>query len=271
MQAGAEGPHPATRMGIGANRASSWEADMRPSRFAQQSQGGRRASGRRRQSSRKAGDRRLANDGNVSTSLTLRLALAIGIALSAESGCADTVEVIDAATKSPIADVYIVTRWEAAAFQGVQSQHRCFKVDVTRTDANGKFSSPAFSGNVDPLLHDRKRSLWFYKRGYRSAYDTPTGMTIHEIAPDSSSGLTRLRYLALARNKMNCGTAQQQKEVMLPLYEALYQEAREIGTTAEELAYVNDALFVVENLTTGNEEVAMQRYRQREREWKIKR
>lgn len=97
--------------------------------------------------------------------------LVITMLACAAFACAGSDVVVDTASGRPIEGVYVIATWAGATFQGVQSGHTCFKVEVTKTDAAGVFHLPTWSGNVNPLVFDRRRFFFFYKRGYREPND----------------------------------------------------------------------------------------------------
>ena len=59
----------------------------------------------------------------------------------------------------PLAGVQVIAVWDADAFQGVQSHHTCFKLHATETNDRGEFFLSQLSGNINPLLSDRRRLL----------------------------------------------------------------------------------------------------------------
>ena len=177
----------------------------------------------------------------------------------------ETGQVVDGATGKPLAGVHVVARWDGQGFAGVVSKHTCFKVEAAQTNEKGRFSLSPFSWNFNPLLSDRQRTLIFYKRGFKAPEPVaePNDSMVAMTA-DKQTGLDRLKYIGGSAGAATCGTLQQQRRALLPLYRAVYEESKEIASSPEDLRWLDSALHSLESLTMGDD-TANQDFRDRAR------
>lgn len=127
--------------------------------------------------------------------------------------------VIDAKTKEPLADVYVIERWDANMFHGTA----CVHVESTQTDANGRFSIPPWRNDSG---HNSvyQWSPFIHKAGYRSV---STHVSRQEMVPFEGSREEYLAHLKHMLRSSGCDGAGASKRNLYPLYEALYYEAKE--------------------------------------------
>jgi len=181
----------------------------------------------------------------------------------------ETGQVIDGATGKPLAGVHVVARWDGQGFAGVVSKHTCFKVEAAQTDEKGRFSLSPFSWNFNPLLSDRRRTLIFYKRGFKAPELTAEpNDSLVTMTTDERTGVERLKYIGGAAGGANCGTLEQQRRALLPIYQAVYEESKGIAADPEDLRWVNSALYSLELLTVGDE-AASQNFSNRAKSWGV--
>jgi len=199
----------------------------------------------------------------VVTIVLLTLTLFAGSGARADSG-----NVIDGATGKPLPGVHVIAVWNARVFKGIETSHSCFYVDAAQTNERGEFSISSWSGNLVPMLYDRRRSLLFYAREYKGPESEPKDGDTYVMLPDNRSGLDRLKYIGWVAGRSACGDAKQQAAVLKPVYRAMYEESIAIAKSREELGWANSALADLERLELG-EDRARANFAQREKEWGI--
>jgi len=95
------------------------------------------------------------------TFVGLIMALVAGPALALQG------QVVESGTGRPLPGVFVFVWWMGDMSIAVQPATRCYKADILTTDSEGRFQVPEMSGNINPLITDRRRNLRFYKPGYR--------------------------------------------------------------------------------------------------------
>ena len=150
------------------------------------------------------------------------IALVIGVAaIELQLG---TGYVVDSTDGTPLADVYIVSRWEAEQYQGIRSQHVCFKTDAAVTNAVGRYTLLPTSMNFNPLLSGRSQTTVFYKAGYQGAViSDQTSRWRVELSPDSRKDNDRLDHVYGLSILAHCGHPERQR-IALPFHEAILSE-----------------------------------------------
>jgi hypothetical protein len=86
--------------------------------------------------------------------------------LAATNAFAEDGLVIDAASHGPISGAFIVTEWRGRAFTPVHSHSGCYHVELTRSGQDGSYHVDLLSGNYNPLITDRIRTVSIFKPGY---------------------------------------------------------------------------------------------------------
>ena len=97
----------------------------------------------------------------------------------------------------------------------------------------------------------------YYKPGYEvlmiSSF-VPRWVT--KLQPDSSPDLVRLREIVSRTASANCGSESQQRAVLGPYLEEVYEEAKRIARTEDALGWVVAAESNLETLRLGREKAA---------------
>lgn len=94
-------------------------------------------------------------------------------------------KVIDGTTKQPLADVYVILTFAGDFFAGVESRHQCYRLDVEKTDADGRFHFPLLHGGANLLQMGAQVSVRFYKAGYRTSEQVPMSGEPFVMVPDT--------------------------------------------------------------------------------------
>jgi hypothetical protein len=138
--------------------------------------------------------------------------------------------VVDTDTGEPLAGAYVIGRW-----RGYVSSHSvCFHAEGTRTDSQGRFVLPAWR-NTGPYNNTSHQQ--YYSQAYFPGYEDVGGRTDRlELKRFTGTREERLQSLTRVATGSACDPqAGVSVRNLFPLYEAIYQEAKEMSETPEEL------------------------------------
>lgn len=179
---------------------------------------------------------------------------AVLFACSAMFGCAGCSPhegmVVDANTGEPIRDAFVIGQWSQSGYE----RTICFHLDMTRSDASGKYRIPALPMTDGSWLEDNSLALHAYKKGYRQQWYGTDGKFID---PDKV-GVIRLerlkvelvtpeKHIEILREQarqISCRSAGDSKINVAEFYQALYDEA--LGYTGDR--ETEDILFLREKV-----------------------
>lgn len=145
----------------------------------------------------------------------------------------------DAQTGKSVPDAYVVVNWEATygIGHGVTS---CYRVRFAKTGGHGEYLIPGWMAVPKPFCQiNFQGRVTVYKPGYRSPrYGEYNGKRLGEDALTSFTGTAheRLEYLQDIARDISC--LYQDKEI-LPVYKAVYEEARGLVTSDEDRELAN--------------------------------
>jgi hypothetical protein len=133
--------------------------------------------------------------------------------------------VVDARTGGGIADAIVVFLWDRNETDiGHASRTLCYRVDMTRTDAQGRYALPSWNERM-PMI------ATIYKKGLvddRDAIASSKGIDkMSKGSEDFATRLAELRPLLI-----RCGEDEDRK--LLEFYRALLDEARSLAKTDAE-------------------------------------
>lgn len=94
-------------------------------------------------------------------------------------------QVVDGATKQPLANAYVILTFSGDFFAGVENRHRCYQLDVEETDADGHFPFPSGRRSLNPFLSDAEVAVALYKPGYRTVDHAPAAADAFEMVVDT--------------------------------------------------------------------------------------
>jgi hypothetical protein len=165
-------------------------------------------------------------------------------------------KVIDGSTGKPLAGVYVIGAWVVSSGIGVVAKSGCGKLEVTRTDEQGRFTLSKWSGSIlAHLIGDENLNAYYYMRGYRWEKGHPQiGETV-VLVPDTRPPIERVRYIGELTAKADCGPWEEQKLKALAMYRSMYEDARSITSSSyEDRQALSGILFMVERLDLGEEQ-----------------
>ncbi len=161
-----------------------------------------------------------------------RFCIACLLAANTTMPCAYEGRVVDKDTGKPIAGAYVVAAWRGSLISPPERVSICFHVDVTMTDKEGKFSFFDWSGNIDPLLVNRRmHPEVFYKAGYYWNLSKPFPIINKTFVLTPHSGTPEERFEQIkARIPTECGYEDGPRK-LVPLMKAIYAEAKAAAIT----------------------------------------
>jgi hypothetical protein len=187
----------------------------------------------------------------LSRTTNLAAAAVFGLALIGPSYALDG-RVIDGSTGSPLDGVYVIGVWWVSTPRFVESQTGCTKLEVTRTDEQGRFSTSGWSGRVlAHLFGEENLNVYYYKRGYRWEKGFEQKSEVVVLVPDTRTPLERIGHLRDLTVKADCGSESELKKYALPLYHVMYEEALPLASNKEERKELSGLLFDIERRELG--------------------
>jgi hypothetical protein len=184
----------------------------------------------------------------------LFLSMTLGCMLVVSPSHALEGRVIDGSTGKPLSGVYVIGAWIVSSGIGVVAKSGCGKLEVTRTDEQGRFTLSKWSGSIlAHLIGDENLNDYYYMRGYRWGKGHPQiGETV-VLVPDTRSPLERIGHISETAGKADCGSIEERKKKALPLYRVMYDEAAALVTNPPERRVLLTILFKIEVLELGYE------------------
>lgn len=187
------------------------------------------------------------------------------------SACARAEHVIDGSTGKPLAGVYVIARWDGTTPMPAKAISGCYQLMVTQTDEGGEYSMSSWSWTPRALItQDSYRTVFYYKAGYTEAgKDEGKDRDPVVLWPDARPARERLQYILHLETQSECGSREQRKGKLIPLYQAVLNETRGIATTRDLALYLSSAIFQLEILELGYE-AAQATLLKRDKEWGIR-
>lgn len=160
--------------------------------------------------------------------------------------------VINEVTGKPIEGVFVVATWDGFVSMGPEGRTVCYKLEMTRTDREGKFSLPEWSFNFNPFLWRRNRYVGYYVTDFEeSPNNDPKGLRDPPEAGDvlmrpfSGDMQERLQFLAAGLDE-SCLSPIRLGQKLFPYYEMKYEEAKRLATKPEHQKLVAVARYSYE-------------------------
>jgi len=140
--------------------------------------------------------------------------------------------VVDKDTGKPIEGAYVVAAWRGSLISPPERVSVCFHVEVVMTDKEGKFSFSDWSGNINPLIVNRRiEPEVFYKAGYYWDLSKPFPIInkTYVLTPHSGTPEQRFEQIKVPI-PLECGLKDSAKK-LAPLIRTIYAEAKEAAVT----------------------------------------
>jgi hypothetical protein len=157
--------------------------------------------------------------------------------------------IVNADTGEPIPDAIVVAKWITSTGTAGGSELVCFHVGTATTNSAGEYYMPAWRQKSPfSAKYERDITVYAYKPGYRAQYRFPpregyiTEYIKDKLVPSQETAKERLEYLDhLGRNTL-CFQARESVGALLPLQEALLDEARSLAESESDpvVQYLQD-------------------------------
>ena len=150
-------------------------------------------------------------------------------------------------TRTPLSDVIVVATWHGTVSSLAGGTGICFHVESTTTDAKGHYYIPAWKKQTK---FARSKDQFVDVIVYKSGYQWPD--KVLEKGNESYLSLAKEtsgeRLAHLSRVAISCSDKRDIDINLLPLYKALYKEAKNLAVTKEDKDVVETLLFGLESL-----------------------
>lgn len=161
-------------------------------------------------------------------------------------------KVVEAGTLKPIPGAIVIAKWQGVMPVPGHGVHRCFHVETTTTNDKGEFHFPLWV-DVPKYIAEVETLMEAYKSGYGYPEVPSQKDEIIWMTPFKGSARERLEYLSDLR-RFECGSLNDYSKKLLPLYEAVYREALQMGVTPEERKIISSLRYSLDILKLGYEE-----------------
>lgn len=184
----------------------------------------------------------------------IALLLTVIVSLDFSVAHAASGRVINEVTGKPIEGVFVIATWTGSVSLGPVARSGCYKIEMTRTDKEGKFSLPDWSFNLNPFIWRRDRYVGYYFTDFEeSPNNNPKGL---REPPDEGDILMRpfagdveerLRLLATGLDE-GCMSPFHLGQALFPFYQMNYEEARRIAQKPDHQEQVASARYQYEKM-----------------------
>jgi hypothetical protein len=161
--------------------------------------------------------------------------------------------VIDEASGKPMEGVYVMAMWNASVASVVDAKSVCYHFAITQTDKEGNYELPSRSWNVWPFYYDRYISHEYYFPGYTSSSNNILDSDVWNMRRSTISPQDRIKSFIHSRYE-NCTSEGERNKVLVPLYQAQYEESTLIAKSEEEKKLLYSVKLKVINARVGNRE-----------------
>jgi len=191
---------------------------------------------------------------------------------SISSTQAERVQIIDAVTRKPLSNVWVVTKWEGDFPGIVHAQTSCVDMYITGSDAEGFARLPLLSFSLLALTSlNLHRVISFYKFGY-----LPNGVdggfppipTVIPMQATPDLPRNRLTELAMATELSKCGRSRDYFAMRIPMLDYIVTQAESLDTSTNNdgrrklaIRRALDSVLWGETVAKAKFESASERYR----------
>lgn len=188
--------------------------------------------------------------GSCQTLLPSLAALLVPLAACAFSANVIEGRVLEAETNKPLAGTIVVARWDKTYSSFADTTTVCIHVESVITNEHGYFTLTAWNGKAGDVE--------VFKAGYEyptDRYGAHAGKYEYVLKPFAGSREERLGYLERVERSIRvCRSPDAGEKNLLPLYRALYDEAKSLAKTKEEQKVPDGFLAGIELIEFGYKE-----------------
>lgn len=176
-------------------------------------------------------------------------------------------QVLEEGTNKALPEAIVIARWDKTYSSFVDTTTVCVHVESALTDAQGRYRLPRWRGKTPDHINT-------FKTGYERSHEyfrTKAYLQNNDILKPFTGGREeRLKYLQRVEgNVRSCRSPKAAEKSLLPLYRALYEEAKPLARTREEQIIRDSFLSEIEILEFGYKEGmrrALERAEKRDRQ-----
>jgi hypothetical protein len=143
-------------------------------------------------------------------------------------------QAIDVETGKPLEGVFVMAMWHGNPLLAIESTTACYHFAITQTGKDGSYHLPVLSWSP-ALLINRQRYKDVYFAGYENFSDDDLMGAVIKLRRTRDSVEKRLNELVKRQGFFGrCMSESEEKEKLLPLYKAKYEEGKRIAVTSKE-------------------------------------
>lgn len=174
-------------------------------------------------------DRRVAMKSSAYGFAVLGLTLLLAFPASAASDSFKEGSVLEDGTDAAIPGALVVVRWEDRTLG--RSPTGCVRVEAAVTDAQGRYRVPNWQSPTAMPGRGAEPVVTVHKPGYQQTRLYGRSRDTQYLKPSVQERAARLDYLSHINRMTECHAAGDSRKNLLPLKQALYQEALEMAVT----------------------------------------
>lgn len=148
-------------------------------------------------------------------------------------------QVLELATKTPIANAHVFLDWAGEVSGWADTQSVCIHAESTVSDQQGRFKTPAWSEETKHggRMRSSVPTIEPYKPGYVVSYSSDEWAKAYKkgillMEPYKGTNQERLQYLLDLSNRVQCfGTDQKS---LFQMRRAIYQEAKSLAVSDQD-------------------------------------
>jgi hypothetical protein len=163
----------------------------------------------------------------------------------------------------PIKGAHVITYWQGDSGLIVQPHTRCYKLEATTSDEDGKFRVSMFSGSLNPFMTDRSRITFVFFPDYFTSPLSKSDDLKFVLATFAKTGTLSEQFDLRIHKSLPGGTARcGNQTAKLPYLKSVHAELTRFAKTKAELERCNSLLYTIEYIEFGDR-VANERRSQR--------
>jgi len=180
------------------------------------------------------------------------------LASCALSGGAIKGKLLEQGTNKPIPGGIVLVRWYGHVSSGsifVEARTLCYHVETSTTDEQGRYQTKAWRQpqKKDYTVKFDYIGVQGFKRGYQLPYGKPQVEGKTYLVPFNGTRKERLENLKL-QARAGCEGPKDNLKKLIPLYRALYEEAKSIAITTDDKEIVKSLHYDLDSLELGEAE-----------------
>jgi hypothetical protein len=174
------------------------------------------------------------------------------VLMCASNALALTGRVVEQGTNRPVEGAFVAATWNGQTWNPVQAATTCYHIELRQTDAQGRFHVSDFSGNWNPFISDRQRSVSVYAPG-KTVLDARDDDTVFTVGPRAGTREEQFAKVTIA-SISTCLDATDKR--LLPMWKAYREELASLAVTMDQKRRVLDILARIDEIEVGREQAS---------------